>query len=104
MNTLLFVVMIIALIGLWLTVPQLMMRRAVMKLIKIFRKFNAVGQANAKTLDELGLGHRGLERFIVRDYKPRALQVLTGANIIRYTEDGKLYLSEEDLQKTSLKA
>lgn len=103
MNTFLFIVLIIALIGLWLTVPQLMMRRAVGKVIRIFRQRYAVGQSNAKTLDELGLGQRGLERFVVRDYKPRALQVLTSANIIRHTEDGKLYLSEEDLQRTSLK-
>ena len=103
MNTFLFIVVILALIGLWLTVPQLMMRRAVSKVIRIFRQRNAVGQSNAKTLDELGLGQRGLERFVVRDYKPRALQVLMSANIVRHTEDSKFYLSEEDIQRTNLK-
>jgi len=32
-----------------------------------------------------------------REYKITALQVLRNANIIQGTEDGKLYLSENDL-------
>ena len=85
-----------------LFIPQMMMRRAIPKVIRIFQHNNAVGIKNAKALDELGLKPRGMLENLgrLRDYKPRALQLLISANIVHITEDGKFYLSEEDLAVT----
>ena len=83
-------------------IPQLMTARAIPQVIKIFRKQNAVGIENAKALEELGFKPRALfDRMTkTRDYKPRALQLLIQAKVIQTTEDGKVYLSTENLAKT----
>ena len=94
-------VAVIFILGMML-LPQLFVSRAIPSVIKIFRKHNAVGIRSAKTIDELGLKPPSMiERMWQRrDYKPRALQLLIIANIIQMTEDGKLYLSEENLMQT----
>jgi hypothetical protein len=83
-------------------VPQLMVAMAAPKVIKIFRKCNAVGPKNARTAAELGLQPPGMIARMMkpRDYKPRALQLLMHINVVQMTDDGKVYLSEQDLQKT----
>ena len=69
-----------------------------------FRQNNAVGPKNARTLEELGLKPKGiLESMGRRDYKPRALQFLISVNIIQMTEEGKFYLSEEDIALSNLR-
>ena len=92
---------IILLIALFV-VPQFLIARAMKKVIKIFRENNAIGERNAKTAEQLGLEPKGMMDRMMRprDYKPRALQYLIGANIIQMTEDGKLYLVEENLANT----
>jgi len=89
---------IIALVA-WLFVPTWMMKRAIPKVIEIFRKSNAIGIQNAKTPDELGLSPKAMWKrmFGRRDYKPRALDFLVHVKIIQLTDDGRLYLSEPDL-------
>lgn len=82
--------------------PQFFIARAMKKVVKIFRENNAVGVRHAKTAEVLGLEQKGMfERMMrPRDYKPRALQYLMQVNIIEMTEDGKLYLVEENLANT----
>jgi hypothetical protein len=42
-----------------------------------------------------------LERMMRRrDYKPQALDALMQMGVVKVTEDGKLYLSEEKLAET----
>ena len=105
MNEVLFLVLLgIAGILVMLFVPQLMMKRAIPKVIQAFRQNNAVGPKNARTLEELGLKPKGiLESMGRRDYKPRALQFLISVNIIQMTEEGKFYLSEEDIALSNLR-
>jgi hypothetical protein len=93
---------IVALVA-WLFVPTYMMKRAMPKVIEIFRKHNAVGILNAKTLDDLGLGRKALWKRMWgrRDYKPRALDFLVQTGIIQMTDEGKVYLSEMDLAKAT---
>ncbi len=95
---LLVVVLLIALFVL----PQFFIARAMKKVIKIFRENNAIGVRHAKTAQELGLEPKGMiDRMMKpRDYKPRALEYLIGSNIVQMTEDGKLYLVEENLANT----
>jgi len=79
-----------------------MVARAVPKVIKIFRNHSAIGIKNAKTVQEMGLQPKGLidKMMKPRDYKPRALELLIHINVVQMTEDGKVYLSDQELMKT----
>jgi hypothetical protein len=73
-------------------------KRAVLKVVKIFYQHNALGINGAKTPRELGLERPDLIARMMkpRDYKQTALQLLIKEDIIRVT-DGKLYLVEGKL-------
>ncbi|MCD6299595.1 MAG: hypothetical protein J7L78_00265 [Dehalococcoidales bacterium] len=94
------VVVIVAMLG----IPYLMMRRAVNRVIKIFRNNSAIDARSAKTIDELGLRPRTRLQgmFRGRDYKPQALSFLMKAEIVRINDDGKLYLSEDKVAASKL--
>lgn len=100
--TALFIVaiIIIAVLGLFV-IPRFLMKRALKKVIRIFREHNATNIRNAKTLDELGLKPRSFMEgmFRTRDYKPFALDLLRKGEIVQMTEDGKLYLLEDKLRE-----
>ena len=98
-NTIAIIVLVILFILTIFVIPTLLFIRNVPKVIRIFRFHNAVGDRNARTIDELGLRSKPmLQRlFSGRDYKPQALQSLIRANIVQVTGEGKLYLSEENL-------
>ena len=103
MNEVLFLILLgIAFLLVMLFVPQLMMKRAIPKVIQAFRQNNAVGEKNAKFLEEMGLKPKSFLESAgrLRDYKPRALQFLIGINVIQITEEGKFYISEEDIALT----
>ena len=103
MNDVLFIVLMVLLfIAVMVVVPQWMLSRNVPKVIRIFRQQNAVGEKNAKTIEELGLQSKSMFQRMLsrRDYKPQALQFLIRTTVIEITEDGKLYLSEENLMQT----
>ena len=93
---------IVGLLGL-IFIPQFMTKRALPRVIKAFRQGNAVGAGNAKTLEELGLKHRGFQVRFRRDYRMQALRVLMQCNVVKTCDDGRVYLSEEDLAGTILK-
>ena len=98
-NVILIVVIVaLALLALFI-IPQWRLRRATRQVIRIFIELNATSVKNAKTIDELGLRPRGrLEGMLrTRDYKPHALSSLLTAEIVKTTEDGRLYLSEDRL-------
>ena len=84
-------------IGIALFISGLMTKRAISRVLNIFRKNNALGIQQAKTLIELGLQPPNLiQRFTqARDYKQNALKILIKAEIIRVTEDGRLFLPQE---------
>jgi hypothetical protein len=97
---LLFVVLLAALFF----VPSWLLRRAIRQVIRIFRRHNATDASTAKSDGELDLRPRPfLGRLMrTRDYKPYALTVMLRAGIIRQTEEGKLYLSEEKLANSNI--
>lgn len=99
------VLMVLLFIVVVLFLPQWLIMRNVPKVIRIFRQQNAVGEKNAKTVEELGLQSKSMFQRMLsrRDYKPQALQFLIRATVIEITEDGKLYLSEENLARTKWK-
>jgi len=98
------ILIVIAVLALFL-IPQLLVKRAIAKVIKIFRQRGAIDIRSAKTVDELGLRPESMFNRMMKplDYKPRALQALISADIIRTTEDGKLYLSEDNLAASKLR-
>jgi len=101
-DTLMVIVLVIVFVVVALVLPQFLVMRSAPKVIRIFRQKNAVGEKNAKAIEELGLKQRSMIESVLRrrDYKPRALQLLISTNIVQMTEDGKLYLDEENLAMT----
>jgi len=82
--------------------PQIRLRRDIPSLIRIFREARAIGVKNAKTTEELGLKPQRVTPFLFRvgDPMQTALKALKKSKVIQSTEDGKMYLSEEDLLTT----
>jgi hypothetical protein len=104
MNTAILILAIIALFGLAFLISNWRTKLAISQIMDIFRKANAVGIKNAKTVYELGLEPKRMYmRLGLRDYKPRALQLLQQVDVVKMTGDGKLYLSEETLASSKLK-
>ena len=85
--------------------PQIMLRLAISSVLRTFRQNKAVGAENARTIDELGLRPKNLIQAIFRgtQYKTTALLVLRNARVIESTEEGKMYLSEENLSRSRWK-
>ncbi len=101
-DTIILILLLLLLLFILFVLPQFSLRRAIPALIQLFRQKKALSPKDAKTMDELGLKQRSLAQTLLRgqDYKMTALQILRNANIIRATDDGRLYLSEEDLQQS----
>lgn len=100
-ETLFVILMIISILLAIVVLPNVLIKRAMHRVIKIFREQNALSPRKAKSVRELKLEPRSflMSMVVPRDYKPRALQYLRRANIVRSTEDGRLYLSEETLRQ-----
>jgi hypothetical protein len=94
----LVVIMVIALL-LSFQLSYNLTKRAICRVVNIFRFYNAVDYQKALPLEALGLGPRPLFSFrILRDYKPWALRTLAQAGVIRMAEEGLYYLSDETLR------
>jgi hypothetical protein len=104
-DTTVIVILVALMLFVMFILPQFLLRRAIPSVIRIFRQGKAVGIENAKTVEELGLKPKSMAQAIFRgrEYKITALQVLRNANVIQGTEDGKLYLSENDLSNSRWK-
>jgi hypothetical protein len=98
------VLLIIIFLILLFVIPMTLNKRAVIHVIKKFRKFQAIDAESARTIEELGLNPPTFRERIMRfrDYKPAALQGLMRVDIIMMTEEGKVFLSEEKLKTTKL--
>lgn len=84
---------------------RFLLKRAMRQVVSIFRQRGAVTAKNAATAEALGLVRGGMmdRMFRLRDYRPDALRVLLQAGIIKATDEGGLYLSEEDLDRSPVK-
>jgi hypothetical protein len=97
----LFILILILLIIVALAISNFMMRRAIMKVIRILREGDALTPETARTAEELGIKRNLLLQLkIWRDFKPAALNLLITANVVLMTEDGRIFLSEENLSRT----
>ena len=96
----LFIILLIILFILsFLFLPYWLTMRTIPKVIKVFRKKNAVGEKNAMTVEELELKPKSILRrmFTRRDYSQQALQFLIRADVVDITEEGKFFLNDEKL-------
>ena len=103
-NAIVIIVMVVVAILAMIVVPQWRLKRTIPKVVSAFRGANATSEKNAKTLEELGLKPRGMMEgmFRGRDYRQYAVTALMRAEIVKTTEEGKLYLSEERLYESGL--
>ena len=106
METALFIVLVLAvMVAVVIYVPRYFMKKAMREVVSLFRAKGATTPKTAATLQELGLVRPGLvERMTKpRDYRLNALNLLGQANVVIPTSDGRLYLSEEDLENSPIK-
>jgi hypothetical protein len=101
MNTTAFLILLIIILAIlgFFVLPRMRVRRAVNQVVAIFERTNALDVRSARTIDELGLKPptflEGMLR--TRDFKPYALQILMNAEVVRQTDGGRLYLSQDKL-------
>ena len=97
------ILVILAILGFWV-LPRMRIKRAVNQVVAIFERNNALDARSAKTIDELGLRPptllQGMMR--IRDFKPYALDILMKADVVRQTDGGRLYLSQDKLAAINL--
>jgi biopolymer transport protein ExbB/TolQ len=102
--TLLLLCIILLLLVLAYFYSKYRMNKAIEEVIKIFRLKKALDNDSAKTKEELGLMPPSILMRMMRqrDYKPYALQLLLGAEIIQVTVENKYFLSETKLATSAL--
>ena len=85
-------------------IPTLMTKRAMHQVIRILKRTGTTDPENAKSIIELRLNPPSFRERIMRarDYKPKALDFLINLQIVLYSEDGGIYLSEKNLLSSKL--
>ncbi|MBN1321721.1 MAG: hypothetical protein JXA87_12885 [Thermoleophilia bacterium] len=105
-TTLVLVLVLALLVAAAIYLPRYRLRKALRHVVSSFRAQGATSPKSAKTLEELGLAQGGNPFDAVlrpRDYRPYALRALGQADILRAIPQGKLYLSEDELDRSPLK-
>jgi hypothetical protein len=98
---LILILLILIVVAFWGT--TYLVKRATRLIIHNLRNLGAVTVDSAVTADMAGIKRRSIFQIgLLRDYKPTAFQFLIKNNILRTTDDGKIYLSEETLVKSGL--
>ena len=103
-DLLILLILIGAMIVIVLIVPQYLMSLAVPAVIRMLRDTKAIDPESAKSTEELGLTKKSLMqgglRLGARDYKPKALVLLLGMDVIKMDDEDRIYLNEGELSKT----
>jgi hypothetical protein len=100
MGDIFIIIGVIIIMGLiFVFLPQFLYRRALKQVVKIFKQHKAFNVDSARTPNDLGLAQRSFISNMgrLRDYKPRALQLLMDYDVVRKTEDDRVYLVKEKL-------
>jgi hypothetical protein len=87
-------------------VPQFLVMIAAKKIIRNLRNTQTTNPVSAKFPKDIGIQQLSrIQRIIKirRDDRPKALDELISSGIIKTTEDGRIYLSEERLLLTRWK-
>lgn len=100
-DTLILLILIGIMIVIALILPQYLVTRVVPNVIKILRENNALDEKHAASTESLGLTAKPpWKRLGLRDYKPKAVQLLIKMNVVKTNQDGYIYLDEKELKKT----
>jgi hypothetical protein len=103
-TTIMIIVLILVLLiasAFWGT--SYLMKRATRSIIQSLRKNGAISPTSAVGPEMAGIKPRSIfQPGVLRDYKPTAFQFMIKNNVVRMTEDGKVYLSEETLVQSGL--
>jgi hypothetical protein len=96
---------IVVLLALMYVVYHMKMSGALVRIIRTMKKYNAVGEANAKSREDMQLLPRGVtgELLLGSDYSDQAILELRRLEIVARTSDGRLYLVEEKLANSKWK-
>ena len=96
------ILLLIVLLALALVLPHIILRRTIPKVINILRTHNATSEDRAVYAHEMGLAQKPLlERALKpKDNKPKALEALVQLNLVKYDDQGRVYLCEEALATT----
>ena len=96
------IILILMVLFATIVIPQIMIYRSIPAVIQKFRDHNAVSEAQAQSVDSLGLGAKPIFSSGGKTYQPKALQVLLKAEIVMSDENGAVYLNEEEYAKSRL--
>lgn len=103
-NAVIILLMLVLCLVALFVIPALMTKRAMRQVIRILKRTGTTDPENAKSIIELRLNPPSFKERIMkaRDYKPKALDFLLSLNIVLYSEDGGIYLSEKNLLSSKL--
>jgi hypothetical protein len=105
MVVLAFILLMIILIVSAFLGTNILMKRATRHIIRALRYYEAFSAASAIPPEDAGIKQKSFFQLgLLRDYKPTAFQFLVKNNIVRLSEDGKLYLSEETVTQSGIEA
>jgi hypothetical protein len=98
----LIILVLLLFLAIALAISRILLKRALKRVVMMFRDHNALNPASALTPEELGFKSRGfMQMGMLRDYKPMALQILMRGDIVHETGDGRLFLSEDRLSEAA---
>ena len=99
MSLLIVAVILVAIVCISIWFSYVRAKGSVRSLIKSLREHEATNIATAKTAEELNLrlGSSFGKFNLLRDYSSYSLKMLVDEGVVRVTEDGRLFLSEETL-------
>jgi hypothetical protein len=102
-DTVIIIVIIIIFAALAYFFSTYIARRSMKQVIKTLRDNQALTPETAKLPQELGFKKQAMIQMgVLRDHKPAAIQLLMNSEVIKQTDEGKLYLSETDLLKSGI--
>ncbi len=96
-----FILFMIIILGFAFFLSARLTKRALFKVLNIFRNENAIGYERAKTIEQLGLTPPNILERIgrPRDYRQNALKILIKSEVVHLTEDGRLFIPEEKMRE-----
>jgi uncharacterized protein HemY len=104
MDIILIVFFVIAALAIRLTMPTLLVRRALKPVILSLKKQGALSAETALPHDRLEILQKtGIARYTrMSMYRQKALEALLETAIVKSTDDGRLYLDTESLMSSRL--
>jgi hypothetical protein len=95
----LFILVLIVVFAATFYLRNILTKRAIVKVVKLFYQHRALRIDSAKTLRELGLEKPDIIHRLMypRDYKQLALKLMVQKEVIQVSMDGKVYLIEDKL-------